>query len=141
MTDVIAFDPGLTTGWARLNEAHRFTSGQDEWYPVFHTFYETVRSGTKPIVVCEDFIYTKETLKKSRQTWSTEGIGLLKFLAVRYQLDLTIQAPADAKTFSTKQKLERLGWWTPGQDHANDASRHLLLYGVANGLVRLSDII
>ena len=139
--DVVAFDPGLATGWARLNPGHRFESGQGDWYLVFRTFYETVVMGARPVIICEDFVYTAETLKKSRQTLSTEGIGVLRFLSRRFDCDFHLQTPAAAKQFSTNDKLKRLGWYQPGMGHANDAARHLLLYSAGAGLVRVSDFL
>lgn len=141
MTDVIAFDPGGTTGWARRTGTGLFVSGQGDWYSVLHTTHETLQMEATPIIVCEDFIFTNQTLKKTRQTYSTEGIGVLRYLAQRYGREFVLQTPAAAKTFSTDAKLKRIGWHVPGQNHANDAARHLLLYAASNGLVAVSDFI
>jgi hypothetical protein len=112
---IIAVDPGKTTGWARLNSYDSFDSGEQ---PLHSTIY---------------FIH--ETLKKSRQTWSTEGIGALRYLTKVFDAEFVLQTPAAAKSFSTNDKLKKIGWYKPGKGHANDAARHLLLYGVGNGLV------
>lgn len=132
---IIAIDPGKMTGWARLNPAGSFISGQQPLYDVLYFIHEMMKQGVKPEVVCEDFIFTKETLKKSRQLYSTEGLGALRFLCEEYECNFYIQTPAAAKRFSTDEKLKRIEWFTPGKVHANDAARHLLLHGVENGLV------
>lgn len=132
---VLAFDPGKMTGWARLHAGESFQSGEQPLDHVLHFVFETLKQEFKPVLICEDFVVTMETLKKSRQMYSTEGIGALRFLANEYQCEFILQTPAAAKRFSTNEKLKRIGWWNPGKNHANDAARHLLLYGVSNGLI------
>lgn len=141
MRYVVAIDPGKMTGWARLSDT-RFESGQLPWYDAMYFIHETLLQGwAKMTIICEDFIYTSATAKKTRQTWSTEGVGVLRFLAQRYGQEFVLQSPSSAKSFSTNDKLRKLGWYTPGQDHANDAARHLLVYSVSNGLVRTTDLL
>jgi hypothetical protein len=41
---------------------------------------------------------------------------------------LFIQSPSDAITTFTNDRLKKLGMYTPGPDHINDAKRHTLLY-------------
>lgn len=134
---IIAVDPGKTTGWARLNARHHFESGEQPLYSTIYFIHETLKHGFKPIIICEDFIFTSETLKKSRQTWSTEGIGALRYLTQVFGAEFVLQTPAAAKSFSSNDKLKKIDWYTPGKGHANDAARHLLLYGVENGLVEV----
>ena len=89
-------------------------------------------------VVCESFIITNATLTKSRgENWSLESIGALRFLCTQHEVPFVLQTPARAKSFSTDEKLKRIGWHTAGKGHATDASRHLLLYAVSNGLLEL----
>jgi len=139
---IIAIDPGKMTGWARLTPrggavAHSFGGGEQPLYDVLHWIHESMKQGLRPDIVCEDFIFTKETLKKSRQTYSTEGIGALRFLCEEYGSQFYVQTPAAAKRFSTDEKLKRIGWHTPGKPHANDAARHLLLHASGEGLIDL----
>ncbi len=132
---IIAIDPGKMTGWARLTTPIHFSSGEEPLYNTLHFIHEMMKQDQKPVIVCEDFIFTKETLKKSRQLYSTEGLGALRFLCEEYECDFHIQTPAAAKRFSSDDKLKKIGWYQPGKVHANDAARHLLLHGVENGLV------
>lgn len=46
----------------------------------------------------------------------------------RMRRTLLQQNPADAKSVVTDERLKLWGMWTPGADHARDATRHALLY-------------
>jgi hypothetical protein len=132
---IIAVDPGKMTGWAHLRLG-MFNSGQMPLSDYLVWFDQVLEEGLQPTVVCEDFIYTTETAKKTRQTWSTEGIGVLRFLTAKYGFGFHVQTPADAKRFSTNAKLKAMEWYRPSKGgHANDAARHLLLYCVKNKLI------
>jgi len=132
---ILAVDPGKMTGWARLTNGE-FDSGECSMEE-FLTWIKTtiIEIGLRPHIVCEDFIYTPQTSKKSRQTWSTESIGVLRFIAREYGCGFTLQSPSDAKSFASNTKLKGLGWWNIGKGHANDAARHLLVYSVKNRII------
>lgn len=134
---IIAVDPGKMTGWARLNDAGGFESGEQSLYATLYFIHETMKQGvgSKLEIVCEDFIFTRETLKKSRQMYSSEGIGALRFLTELHDVPFYIQTPAAAKQFSTDEKLKLIRWHRPGKGHANDAARHLLLHAEGEGLI------
>lgn len=126
---VIAIDPGKTTGWAAWNsETDKFLAGQMPLFEFLY-WYETSMTGDFETVV-ESYIITAGTLTKSRQYWSLEGIGAIKYLAERDGRKVTMQSPAEAKKFATPEKLKAVGWWVPGKDHAQDAARHLLVFVV-----------
>jgi len=132
---IIAIDPGKMTGYAELRLGE-FTSGQTDHISYYSYIMSALMAGLRPAIVCEDFIYTAATAKKTRQTWSTEGIGILRFMAFRYSLSFNLQAPVDAKKFATNDKLKAMGWYVPTKGgHANDAARHLLLYCVKNKII------
>lgn len=139
---VIAVDPGLTTGWAILDPDGGFRSGEVKGpYHFLVRIYEMVRSQAFDYdLVVERYTITPETAKKSRQSDPLEIIGALKFMAAYYKAGFSMQGPAEAKAFSTDSKLKRMGWFTPGMGHANDAARHLLCYSVNKGYVPLDKI-
>ena len=88
---------------------------------------EEFLNGQPPaLVVCESFIP-----RPGAKTWqpdAIETIGVLRHLCRWHRHRFELQAPADAKRFSTDAKLKRLGWYQPTEGgHANDAIRHLLL--------------
>jgi len=132
---IVAVDPGKMTGWAQLRLGE-FSSGQTDDIAFLLWIDDSITRGLLPTIVCEDFIYTTETAKKTRQTYSTESVGVLRFLAAKHSLSFTLQTPADAKGFSKNDKLKAMDWYMPTKGgHANDAARHLLLYCVKNKLI------
>lgn len=134
---VFAVDPGKTTGVAMYNSLGIFESREFEdqndfldhmWKymsPSYNTDYE---------VVCESYIITSETIKKSRQYYSLEIIGALRWMTHQANLPFTLQPPSAGKSFGTDEKLKQMMWYKPGKGHANDAARHLLLYCVKNAV-------
>jgi hypothetical protein len=134
---ILAIDPGLTTGWANLDPDGGFRSGETKPPILFLSDVERMLRGPFPwAMVCERYVITPETIKKSRQADPLEIIGTLKYFAEKYQTLIQFQGPAEAKTFATDKKLKALGWFRPGLGHANDAARHLLCYWVKHGLVK-----
>jgi hypothetical protein len=52
----------------------------------------------------------------------------MKFIARRTGAKFDVrQTPSAAKKFVPDSQLKRLGLWKPGQDHARDAIRHMIL--------------
>ena len=83
------------------------------------------------VVVIEGF-----TILGSRDASSNvtiEMIGVVKYLATLEGTSVFVQRPADSKSFDPKwAKLKRLGWYRPGPDHPNSATRHMILYLAKN---------
>jgi len=88
-------------------------------------------------LVVEQFTISVGTAKKTRAGSNTaiEIIGALRWIAHARGIPFVVQTPADAMSFMTDAKLKRLGWYTPGADHARDAARHLALYLLRSGYV------
>ena len=134
VTTVVAFDPGLVTGWATFCPCEGvFASGEigfDEVLPFIEGLTHSLLEDERPAdFVAERFTITTQTAKKSQAPWSLEVIGVLRaVIQERYRMELELQNVADAKRFSTNDKLDALGWRrrTKG-GHADDATRHLLL--------------
>lgn len=125
--NVLAVDPGGTTGLATQRDGK-----WRAWMAPFEETGEAVQAelarGGWDLCVFENFIITAATLKKGRQgSQSLELIGVGRYLCKCYGVPFETQNPSDAMSFSTDKKLKALGWWTKGPDHANAASRHLLL--------------
>lgn len=89
------------------------------------------------LVVAEKFTITAATAKKSTTGSKTdiELCGVVKYLAGRYDIVHEEQSPSEAMNFIDDKKLKRLGYWTPGPDHARDATRHLLLAAVKHHVI------
>lgn len=137
MNYLIAVDPGGTVGYAT--------------YPLIGGRFETlaVAAGQAPVndfldwardsissdslVVCERFTITANTAKLTAGGAhdTLDCIGVLKHLCRWAGARFELQASGQAKNFVTDSQLKTLGLWVPSQDHARDATRHLIL-----GLVR-----
>jgi hypothetical protein len=89
-------------------------------------------------LVCESFIISAGTIKKTRggSQQTIEIIGALRWIAHKRGTPFVLQSPGDSSMFDKNwKKLRRIGWYTPGDDHARSATRHLLLYLVKNGVI------
>lgn len=137
--NVLAVDPGKTTGWATLSHDGSLGFGEDPWSDYLRWFEATTQF--YDVVVCESFHITASTAKKSFQPWSLEAIGVMRFLLSKHGKDLVLQSPGEAMSFSTNDKLKAAGMWVVGKPHARDAARHLLLYMVRNSLFDASVLI
>ena len=129
--NILTADPGKMTGWAMyITETDDFSSGQLPWFEHLEWFEKVYRSFD--VVISESFVITAATLKKSRQSWSLEAIGAMRYMLEKQGRNLVLQSPGEAKGFATPEKLKKVGWWLPGNDHAQDAARHMLTYVVRN---------
>lgn len=138
---VLALDPGLRSGWAKWTAPHdgkpaEFSAGIAD--P--HDFMDIILRWTNEhasetshrtaLLVCEGFIINSETHKKDQGSmqWPIELRGVARFLCLVNNIAFDTQLPSEAKNFADDAKLKRFGMHTPGrEDHARDASRHLLL--------------
>ena len=127
---ILAIDPGMMNGWARWEDDDLTDYGEMD-HEEFATdvFQSLTLLGPWDAVVCEDYLITIQTLKKTRQLYSLHLIGFFKYLCRIMDIPFILQTPAEAKSFSTNDKLKALGWYFPTPDgHQNDAIRHLMLY-------------
>lgn len=84
------------------------------------------------VVVCEGFVISGTRAKEANVT--IEMIGVLRYLSALHHKRFVVQRPGAYK-FAGTDKLKRLGWYTPGSDHARSASGHLVLYLAESGLI------
>jgi hypothetical protein len=124
--EIVCVDPGKMSGLCSWDGKAAQLWEKPCWEAV-RDVEIMLQCGVETIVV-EDFIINAHTLRKSRQHWSLESIGALRYLTKRWNKELVIQRPADAKRFGTDKKLKDAALWLPGKEHARDAGRHLLLY-------------
>ncbi|MGH2669320.1 MAG: hypothetical protein ACRDH5_09440, partial [bacterium] len=92
-------------------------------------------------VVCESYVITRETLRKTRgENWSLEEIGALRWLCRQHDVLFQLQSPSEGKSFGTDAKLEAVRWRYPTRGgHQDDAARHLLTYLWKSGGLRTVD--
>jgi hypothetical protein len=123
----LAVDPGGTTGLAWIVEGI-FDSGQlTGGRKAFVQYFEWAMHMNPTLVICEDFIISNQTAKKTPQPDPWRILGFLELWCELMHVDFRSYTPSEAKGFSTDAKLKHLGWYKPGKGHANDAARHLLL--------------
>lgn len=163
--NILAFDPGGTTGWARavLSE-NESVNGPDEpinleaiqlftgeFGPTTHhqELYDFVRGnyytgiGTpRPEIVFEPFHFRQhlDNPRHKVELISCEYIGVIKLACA--QLGITYYdrfMPGEAKAYCPNAKLDKLGWLqtpiTPMR-HRNDALRQLVKYLIVKKKVR-----
>lgn len=144
---IVAVDPGKMTGFAMFGfPADQINTGQGSWMQIarwIDAFTKAASDQARDVrLVSESFVITQATLKKSRENWSLEFIGLLRYWSEsRLSRELTLQSPSQAKSFCDDDRLKKIGWFLPGNVHANDAARHLLLYMVENKMFDLRALV
>lgn len=129
---VLAIDPGPTPGAAYWRSGGEFACCiySAPFDCVNGAQYHYIEPQAVSAVVCESFVITgRGGGRTSDSNVTIETIGVLRYLCRKSGVPFVEQSPADAKSFSTNDKLTRLGWKTPARpDHARSAARHLLLY-------------
>lgn len=134
---ILTYDPGKTTGWATFGPDHAFESGETAFMEFMHRTWSFLNANLDVRICGERFIIDQRTVRTARSRdeaqWSIETHGTLRWQATllastRGHFYDEQQQVGDAKTFAPDEKLQRIGWWLPGHDHANDAARHMLLY-------------
>ena len=130
---VLAVDPGETTGLALVKREplELMRTAEENWENAARFIDTALRElgGENVDVVVEKFTITSQTGKKSQQPWSLEVTGMCRLLAFMHKAGaITLQTPADAKSFSSNTRLRDLDLWhVGGGGHANDALRHVVL--------------
>jgi hypothetical protein len=156
--NVLAFDPGGTTGWALASyfgainpvlEDIKISTG--EFGPSLHykELYELVSSqGFCPSqeIVFEPFHYRQNVVEDGAkflgkvELISAEYIGVIKLACWQHRLKYYDKfTPGEAKRYVPNRKLELLGWLqTPitAMRHRNDALRQLVKYLIVKRGVR-----
>ena len=134
---IIAVDPGKVTGIACWFDEQMTSWQEPTWYAVDRIWNALEGNGLGPVdvVVCESYTITESTLRKTREPYSLESIGALRWMSNRHSVEFLLQAPADAMGFMTDDKLRMMGWYRSSiGGHANDAARHLGLYIARNNV-------
>ena len=130
---ILAIDPGGTTGIAYLAHDGQFGTGQlANGFDGFADWMTEQYWEAFDAIVIENFIPRPGA--KSQQLDALHIIGAVKFMCRKHGVPLIIQSPANAKSFSTNDKLTAAGWYTVGEDHGRDAARHLLVFLIQHGM-------
>lgn len=148
---IIAFDPGGTTGWAghrvrpRDHPMSEWAGGQfspdDDVHPVVNPaaehcghhkhLFEWLHKMKPNVVVCERFVYE---IRRNQGVdmpgvvlISRDYIGVIE-LYCKMTLTPLFMRTRNALHLWDDEKLKKLGLYTAGARHRNDATRHLLDY-------------
>lgn len=127
--DVIAwFDPGTTTGGAVYDIGrNRFTSGQYT-YEELAACLDDLQDmyGERLAIGYELYVQTPRPRPGSSAKPSNDAIAVIDRACQDYGIPQIKGQPSSARMVkSTVVFLRRLGWYQPGQQHANDAACHL----------------
>lgn len=134
---ILAVDPGLRSGLAWWVGGDWGTTILDPM-PTLDFAFEELDNAPVDLVVCESYTITAQTAKLSAQNWSLELIGALRWQCYTAGVEFHLQKPADAKNFVPDARLRQLDMWSPGtEDHARDATRHLILALAKSGQLKV----
>jgi len=132
---IVAVDPGKMSGVAyfrpdAIGLPDAFFSWQTDTWAAVRWIERYLEFTRVEAVICEDYVITHETLKKTRgENWSLESIGALRYVSFKAEVPFTTYTAGESKRFSTDSKLERAGLWNPtAGGHANDAARLIMLH-------------
>lgn len=140
--NILAVDPGLTTGFVWRDHDGSLTFGQARREPFLDFVLMMLEKAEHPThIVYEKFTITMQTIKKSRETTALEIIGVLKWLASQHGCSIESQTPAEAKSFATDARLKASGMWSGAvNDHANDAARHLFVHMAKRRMIDMAAV-
>lgn len=127
-------DPGLLTGLSLIDISEQdnpvvlwtMELGVRDFYDKAEEVISTY--GEDLTVVCENFIITPATAKKSQAPWSLRGVGVIEFLTGKYGSKMVLQTPNEGKTISSEDLHNVEFWHRGGEGHANDSLRHAVVY-------------
>jgi len=124
---VLAFDPGVTTGWAFFDGPELVVCGEAKWDEVANV----IETNEADVIVYESWrLYP---WKKNQAVWdefpAVQVIGIIKEFARRLGIPIVEQA-ASVKQVMTDNHLRKCGLWVKGSTHMRDAIRHAAFYYV-----------
>ena len=145
VVNVIALDPGETTGIAHYVCDASYTHGDHESEARVRALFTTVqlspddaadyvdaiasdsRTRVGLTIGFERFVPRRRSYAHTNQAGPHHVIGAVIEIARRTHVPYIEQGPSEAKNVGRPATLRRLGLWTRGKDHANDAAAHALL--------------
>jgi len=121
---VLGVDPGLHCGMAELRDGKIRTWETAPLDAASHASYLARRSRTTkvPLIIAVERFTITGNRRRTAQPDALEVIGMLRFIAHTYTVQLYITGASDAQRVGNSNVLRALGWWTPGVDHLNQAA-------------------
>ena len=133
---LVWLDPGKLTGWAMLDNQDGFHSGQEDFAGIDDLVNAWGRMfGVTLWLGWEMYIVTQGGGRSGDPAYSLEVIGAVKSACRRHLVHTLSPMPSAARKLGGDDKLKRVGWYTPGKRHANDAANHLLAYLLREGAI------
>ena len=134
--DLVALDPGETTGYAHFHAGKLVSSSQLPTHriKVSVPILQKVILPSTSLVVYEDYrIYAWKTESHAWASLHTPKLlGVIETVAHLTDTPTFTQMAQQAKQFCTDQKLKEWGYYQPGLQHARDAIRHGCYYLLFN---------
>lgn len=134
MLKAIAFDPGITTGWAigEINETdgEMLVSMDQEKFSVSDVF-SRLEELEPDFIIYERFDFRNKA-RSGLELFSRELIGVFELYVQRNsRCSIYKQSPGSViNGYFDRRKLVEAGVWTPGAEyiHSNEACMHLLYW-------------
>ena len=132
-TFIVGVDPGGTTGVSMWNDAQptKVVVRQLHATAVRDFLTGLVDAGTEEsvfIFAVERFVIARNTVRKKGATKDAPGIiQSIRNIAADHGCEVRMRGAAESKTFTPNERLRKLNWYSAGQQHANDATRQVVL--------------
>lgn len=133
MIKVIAFDPGVTTGFAvgEIDESSGLMKVQTAQAKLDHKDLWSWLNNFKPDhIVCERFDF-RQGARSGLELISRELIGIIELYCQSNDCKLKMQSPGQVigdKCYWSDAKLKQTSIYRRGNIHANEAAKHLLYW-------------
>lgn len=122
MTDILALDPGVTTGWASFSDGP--TPTYDAGEIVIERVWGLLNELGPHRVVIE--MFDGPVRSKFFDPTPYKVIGIVEEWCRHLAVEAEFQKASAVKHFFTDDRLRARDMYRKGRPHANDAMRHLL---------------
>jgi hypothetical protein len=131
---VMWIDPGGMTGIAVLTRRFGFWADEFAFQEAGATIQQWCTGWSQALAVgYERFTIGPQTHKLTRQPEAMEMIGVARWFATACGCQVLKPAQQHTPDAIDRQRLEAIGWWTPGKDDAQSAACHLLKWLMTTG--------
>jgi hypothetical protein len=124
---LVAFDPGGTTGICTWQDGV-WSLSQIGPGPHYLGLWDRLHLLRPDTIICESFEFRQSKQRDNINLISREYIGVVRLFGILYDTPVVFQTASAAKSFVSDEKLKVMGLYEVGQRHANDATRHMVLY-------------
>lgn len=138
--NLLAYDPGNTTGWAFFHEGAFIKSGQittppGDYAELYKHLKGHVQEYRPEMVVIENYVVYKNKIElhANMELWVPKIIGVMHFFySMMIGAEIKLQLASEVKAFCTDEKLKAWKMYNVANKHANDATRHGCKYLIFN---------